>query len=86
MSELSAFADFISHFGWLAVSILIVTAWMLGFFHSDREFKASLLERDKRFDDMKADRDDWKRQASEAIHSLEQLTDVMQPAQTRRRG
>lgn len=92
MSELTAIANFVKDFGWLGVSILIMAAWMFGLFHSDREMKnqaasydRALAERDKRFDDMKTDRDEWRAKAGTAIQGFEQLTEVMQPAQNPRR-
>lgn len=92
MSELTAFADFVVKYGWLGVTILIMGAWTFGIFHSDREVKAldaehakALVERDKKFDDMKQDRDKWEQRAGESIHALEQLTSAMRPASEVRR-
>jgi uncharacterized membrane protein len=93
MSELDASARFIKDYDWLAILILVVVAWLLGFVHSDREMKAqasayekALQQRDERFAEMRADRDTYRQQAQDAIKALEQLTDVMEPIQTRRRG
>lgn len=82
----SDFVDVLSKGGWtgyVVIAVTIIYSFLKGTVRSDREVKETLVERDKKYDAMVEDRDKWKEQATVALRSLEQLTGVMESAQTR---
>ena len=96
MDFLSVLADAVQKGGWLGYVVLligIVGALMTGTLQSRREVDAllsekdkALYERDKRYEEMKADRDFWHQQSDSLGKSLETLTGVMEAGQRRHGG
>lgn len=64
-------------------ALWFATMLLRGSVRSKREVVDQLDERDKKYDDMKDDRDYWKTQAQSLTDSLERLTQVMEAGQTR---
>lgn len=67
MSELQAFAEFISHYGWLGVTITLAAAFLFGIIHSDKEFQREVIRGDKALE-----------QRDEAIKLAQSLTGLLE--------
>jgi len=74
VTELSAFAEFISHYGWLGVTVLVVAAFLTGIIHSDNEFKREVVRGDRAM-----------QLASDVTDQFERGLDLIEKMQSRRR-
>lgn len=70
--------------GYVALAFAFTYALYGGLLRFKREVMDQLAERDKKYEEMKDDRDYWKNQSQSLTEALERLTEVMQPAQGNR--
>lgn len=69
--------------GYVVIAIALIGAFLRGTIRPEREVTSMIEEKDKRFEEMRVDRDYWKATAQSTLKSLEQLTEVMESAQNR---
>ena len=74
--------------GYVVLSILAVYALLRGAVRPSREMIDALNERDKRYEELKSDRNDWKDIAQKALVQVQELTAVQESlvSQLARRG
>lgn len=70
--------------GYVALAFAFFYALFRGILRFRREVIDQLEERDKKYEEMKADRDYWKAQATSTVEALERLTGIMEAGQNRR--
>lgn len=78
--------DLVSKGGWtvyVGLTFMFFIALYRGLLRFRREVLDQISERDKKYDEMRGDRDYWRAIAQQAVGSLEQLTAVMEAGQNR---